>query len=51
MHQIRAEFDCSILLVEHHMNLVMRVSTRSWRWRAAARSPTAPQAPFATTRR
>ena len=28
MHQIRAEFDCSILLVEHHMNLVMRVSDK-----------------------
>ena len=28
MHQVRAEFDCSILLVEHHMNLVMRVSDK-----------------------
>ena len=28
MRQIRAEFDLSILLVEHHMNLVMRVSDK-----------------------
>ena len=26
IHRVRAEFDCSILLVEHHMSLVMRVS-------------------------
>ena len=26
--QVRAEFGCSILLVEHHMNLVMRVSDK-----------------------
>ena len=39
MRRIRAEFDLGILLVEHHMNLVMRVSdwscacpTRWWRW-------------------
>ncbi len=28
MRRIRAEFDLSILLVEHHMNLVMRVSDK-----------------------
>ena len=28
IHRIREEFDCSILLVEHHMNLVMRVSDK-----------------------
>ena len=28
MRQIRREFGCSILLVEHHMNLVMRVSDK-----------------------
>lgn len=28
MRRIRAEFDFSILLVEHHMNLVMRVSDK-----------------------
>ena len=28
IHRIRAEFDCSILLVEHHMGLVMRVSDK-----------------------
>ena len=28
MHQVRREFGCAILLVEHHMNLVMRVSDK-----------------------
>ncbi len=28
LHRIRAHFDLSILLVEHHMNLVMRVSDK-----------------------
>ena len=41
LRAIRARFRLSILLVEHHMNLVMRVSDEWWRWSRASRSPTA----------
>ena len=39
IHKIRDEYDLSILMIEHHMDLVMRISDRITSWTSASRSP------------